>query len=72
MFLDYGILKIDLSIASLKVALEDRDFKEAARKAYDHAIARVYTEAEKIAIRKEYLDVIRDFGSVGLPSNTNT
>lgn len=63
--LDKGILLIDLSLSSLKVALEEDQYKDAAKKAYDHAQARVYTEEEKNAIRKEYLAALSRFASVG-------
>lgn len=63
--LDKGILVMDLTISSLKVALSKEEFKDAAKKAYDHATARVYTEEEKVAIRKQYQDIIDRFGSVG-------
>lgn len=62
---DAGILKIDLTIASIKVALQDEKFKDLAKKAYDKTILRVYTYEEKVAIRKQYQDIIREFGSVG-------
>lgn len=64
-FLDLGILEIDLSITSINVAIQDDTYKELAIKAYQQAIARVYTEEEKIAIRKQYQDALRDFASVG-------
>ncbi len=63
--MDKGILQVDLTIASIKVALQEDQYKALAKAAYDHAAARVYTEGEKIAIRKQYQDVLRDFGSVG-------
>ncbi len=63
--LDLGILQIDLTIASIKVAIQDDKYKELAEKAYAHATARVYTEEEKVAIRRQYQEVLRDFGSIG-------
>ncbi len=63
--LDKGIMQIDLSLTSLRIALEMDEYKELAKKAYDHATARVYTEAEKEKIREEYLAAIRRFGSIG-------
>lgn len=63
--LDRGILAIDLSVSSIRVALEDNQYRALAKQAYAHATARVYTEAEKGAIRKQYLDVIAKFGAVG-------
>lgn len=62
---DKGILVIDLSKDSIEIALHRRDYREAAIKAYKKATAKVYTEEEKRAIRKQYLDTIRKFVSVG-------
>lgn len=62
---DWGIVVIDLTVASVRVALEREEYRELAMKAYKNATARVYTEEEKRAIREEYLRVIRRFGRVG-------
>ncbi len=60
-----GILVIDLGASAIKIGLEEKDYKAAIEKAYKNAIARVYTEEEKVAIRKQYLDALRPFASVG-------
>ena len=62
---DQGILVIDLGADAIKVAFERREYREAAIAAYKKARARVYTEEEKRAIRKQYLDAIRKYVSVG-------
>ena len=64
-FLDEGILQIDLTVASLKTALEADAYKQLAKQAYDHASARVYTEAEKEVIRQDYLAALDKFAFVG-------
>lgn len=63
--LDKGILKIDLTIDSIKVAMQEEQYKKLAEAAYGKATARVYTEVEKDAIRKQYLDALRDFARFG-------
>ncbi len=70
-FLDQGILAIDLTIDSIRIALEKDEYRELAKAAYDHASARVYTEEEKVAIRQQYQDALRRFGSVGDDSVSN-
>lgn len=51
---DKGLIKIDITIDKLREALKDPEWRDAALKAYNHAQAKVYTEAEKNEIRKEY------------------
>lgn len=62
---DRGIIVLDLSIDSIRQALSESQWRDEAKKAYDHAVARVYTEAEKNAIRQEYLDALSKFASYG-------
>lgn len=70
--LDRGILAIDLTLDSIKIALSEKEWKVAAQKAYDKATARVYTEDEKQKIREQYLDALRGFARVGsLRDNNN-
>lgn len=64
-FVDWGILVIDLTLDKIKVALEREDYRQAALKAYEKAIKKVYTEGEKDAIRLEYLNTIRKFVRIG-------
>lgn len=61
-----GILLIDLTMYSIKLGMQEEKFKELAKAAHDRATARVYTEEEKVEIRKQYLDAIRDFGRFGV------
>lgn len=71
--LDRGIIKIDISIDKLKQALKEKDWKDAAEKAYGKAIAKVYTEKEKDEIRTEYLAALSKYVGFGsLPDNKNS
>jgi hypothetical protein len=63
--IERGILVIDLTIVSIKVAMELDTYRPAAIKAYKRAKARLYTDEEKKEIRRLYLDVMRDFARVG-------
>lgn len=59
-----GIYVIDLTLDAYKEAFTLDEFKEKAKEAYEHATKKVYTEEEKDAIRKQYLDIIRKFGQL--------
>lgn len=59
-----GLLVIDFGLISARVAIEKQQFTEFAERAYKKAKAKRYTEAEKDAIRKEYLKALRDFGVI--------
>lgn len=63
--IDKGIYVIDLTLNAVKTGMQMEQFKELAEAAYQRASARVYTEEEKVEIRKQYLDVIRDFARFG-------
>lgn len=63
--LDRGILVIDLTLDSIKLALKEDQYRKLAEVAYKKAIAKVYTEGEKDEVRKQYLDALRDFARVG-------
>lgn len=63
--IDRGIFVIDLTIDSIKIALQKKEYREAALKAYAKAKAKVYTDEEKKAIRAEYQAIIRKFVPVG-------
>lgn len=60
--MDEGIYVIDLGVDAIKIAYSRKEYREAAVKAYGKAKARVYTEEEKRAIRKEFQDIIRKYG----------
>jgi len=67
---DKGIYKIDITLNAIRTGDQMDKYKELAKKAHDKAVARVYTEEEKRAIRQQYLDTIRDFARFGsLPNN---
>lgn len=62
---DRGLVKLDLRIDQLKEALKDEKWKKEAGEYYAKAGARLYTEEEKNAIRKEYLDLLADYAGFG-------
>lgn len=63
--LDNGIVTIDIQIDKLKLALQDKQWKQAAALAYQKASSRVYSEKEKIEIRKQYLDALNKYVTYG-------
>jgi len=62
-----GIFIIDISLDALREGMKLKEFSKAATLAYDRATAKVYTEKEKEAIRREYLKIISNIGPVGNP-----
>lgn len=62
--LEIGVFKIDVTLDAIKEARSLKQFDKMALAAYEKTVARVYTEEEKIEIRKQYLDIISDFGPV--------
>lgn len=66
-FLEKGILVIDLSLISIDEGRKLKEFKAEAEAAYARATAKVYDEKQKEKIRKEYLEIIAKFGTVGNP-----
>lgn len=71
---DKAIIKIDLTLDQLKEAMRDDRWKDEALKYYDEASAKVYTEEEKNAIRKKYMDALAGYASFGngVPVNQNS
>lgn len=63
--LDRGIVKIDLTIDSIKEGMKDSEWKDVAKKAYDHAISKVFTEEEKVEIRNQYISILRKYATFG-------
>ena len=59
--IDKGIYAIDIMADKITEAMKKADFKKLAQKAHDKAILKKYTEEEKDAIRKEYLDILGKF-----------
>ena len=60
-----GIFQIDLAISALREGMKLKEFEREAAAAYKKATAKIYDEATKNAIRKEYLEIISKFGNVG-------
>lgn len=58
--------RIDLALDSWKEGTKLKDFETEAREMYDKVYAKLYSEEEKNAIRKQYLELIARFGAVGL------
>lgn len=66
--LDFGILQADIALDKLGQALRSDQWRKAALQAYQRASSKVYTEDEKNAIRKEYLDALTKYVSfTGVP-----
>lgn len=71
--IDQGILAVDLGVMSAKVAMEQKEYEDIAKKAYLKASKKVWDEEEKSKIRKEYLDALDKFAHVGkLRGNSST
>lgn len=60
-----GSFLIDISLDALKKGKEIAEFKKDADAAFKHATAKVYDEAEKEKIRKQYLKIVSDVTRVG-------
>lgn len=63
--LDYGIFGIDITVNAIEEGMKKAEFKDLALKAHNKAIAKVYTEEEKNAIRQQYLDLLGKFVAFG-------
>lgn len=62
---DAGIYKIDLLLDAVKEGMKLKEFEKIATELYNKTMERVYSETEKQAIRKQYLEIIRKLGPVG-------
>lgn len=62
--MDKVIKSIDIKTDTLKQAMKDPVWRERATALYAKASAKVYSEEEKDAIRKEYLKALGDYASV--------
>lgn len=62
--LDFGILKLDISLDRRNQAMKDPRWRDRANKLFTQASAKVYTEKEKDEIRKQYLEALGDYGSI--------
>lgn len=62
--LEMGVFKLDITIDSIKEARKLKTFDRLALDAYARTISKVHTEDEKAKIRKDYLNIISDFGPV--------
>lgn len=64
-FLEEGILLIDLTLDSYREGGKLKEFEKAATEAYKKATAQVYDETKKKEIRRQYLEIISRIGTVG-------
>lgn len=62
--MDKVIETIDIKTDKLKQAMKDPVWRDRATALYNKASAKVYTEEEKDAIRKEYLKALGDYASL--------
>lgn len=60
-----GTFLIDITLDSLKEGTKRDEFKVTATDAYVRATAKIYDEAKKEEIRKQYLEIIAKIGAVG-------
>lgn len=65
--IEEGVFIIDLAVDSYKEGMKLEEFEEEAKKAYEKATKRAYSEDEKNEIRKEYLKIISSIGNIGNP-----
>lgn len=67
LFIDLGILKVDLVLDAIREGAKLSEFNEGAEELYNRVTKGIKSETEKQAIRKEYLETIRKIGFVGKP-----
>lgn len=65
LLLESGIFRLDLLLDAYREGKKIPEFEKAASEAYAKATAKIYTEEEKVAIRKQYLDVLSKIVPVG-------
>lgn len=67
LIIEDGTFLIDLSLDAYREGKKIPEFEKAAKAAYDHATAKIYSEAEKNEIRKQYLKILSGIVPVGRP-----
>lgn len=65
LLMEVGIFRIDLLLDAYREGKKLKEFTEQATKIYEETIARVYDEAKKNEIRKQYLEIVSRIGVVG-------
>lgn len=65
LLIEDGTFLIDIGLDAYKEGQKLDEFKKEAEIAYKKATAKLYSEAEKNEIRKQYLDIISRIGVVG-------
>lgn len=63
--IELGVMAIDLTLDTIKEGTKLKGFEKEAQELYDLTTRQVYDEAEKIKIRKRYLEIIMRIGPVG-------
>lgn len=65
LFIEFAIFKIDLLLDAIKEGRKLKEFEEIAERVYRETTAKVFDEAKKNEIRKQYLEIISKIGVVG-------
>lgn len=63
--IESGIFQVDLLLDAYREGKKIPEFEKAATEAYEKATAKVYTEEEKVEIRKQYLEILSKIVPVG-------
>lgn len=63
---DWGIYTIDISLTSIEAGTKLAEFRRDALVIYRQAKSKLHTDEEKRALRKQALDVLDRFTSVGV------
>lgn len=65
--IEAGVFLVDIGLDAYREGEKLEEFKVEARKAYEKATSKIYTEEEKQAIRNEYKKLIEKIAPVGSP-----
>lgn len=65
LLIEDGTYLIDISLDAYREGKKLKEFEKAATEAYEKASAKIYDEAKKNEIRKQYLEIISRIGTVG-------
>lgn len=65
LLLETGIFRLDLLLDAYREGKKIPEFEKAASEAYAKATAKIYSEEEKVEIRKQYLNVLAKIVPVG-------
>lgn len=65
--LEDGTFLIDLTLDSIREGKKLKEFEKQATDLYEKVTAKIYDEAKKNEIRKQYLEIVGRIGNVGNP-----